>query len=77
MIQRIRDLLHERAIARQAKLFSSTHGGDARREWAKLQKLVLSRSPQQVERMEAAIFRRLDPHAQQIFQASKEREKQR
>lgn len=71
MIQRIRDWLHERAIARQAKLFSSSHGGDARREWAKLEKMILARSPKQVARQERAIFKAMDPHAQRTYLDSK------
>lgn len=78
MIQRIRDYLHERAIARQGKILADIcdHGtnADARREYAKLSKLVLARSPQQVRRMEDAMFKRLDPGAQRIFLESKDRE---
>lgn len=71
MIPRLRDWLHERAIAKQAELFSESHGGDARREWAKLEKMILARSPEQVARMERATFKRMDPHAQRTFLDSK------
>ncbi|MGN6312881.1 MAG: hypothetical protein ACTHMO_03865 [Rhodanobacteraceae bacterium] len=71
MIQRLRDALHERAIARQAKVFSETHGAAARREWDKLEKLILARSPEQVARQERAIFKAMDPHAQRTYLDSK------
>ncbi|MGN6314574.1 MAG: hypothetical protein ACTHMO_12555 [Rhodanobacteraceae bacterium] len=75
MFQRIRDFLHERAIARQAKVFSATHGAAARREWTKLEKLILARSPAQVARMERATFEAMDPHAQRTFLDSKASER--
>lgn len=74
-IQRLRDWLHERAIARQSKAFSASHGGDARREWAKLEKMILARSPEQVTRQQRATFNAMDPHAQRTFLDSKASER--
>lgn len=75
MKQRIRDFLHERAIRRQMKLCNELNAvgtlADRRREIAKLTNMMLARSPGQVARMEAAQFKRLDPHAQAIFLRSK------
>lgn len=75
MMQRLRDLLHERAIARQSKIFSAAHGGDARREWEKLEKMILARSPEQVARQERATFKAMDPHAQRTYLDSKASER--
>ena len=78
MKQRIRDFLHERAIKRQNRVFidaqKSGTPGDKTREWEKLRTLLLHRSPEQVRRMELAQFRKLDPHAQQTFMDSLERD---
>lgn len=70
-MSRFSDWRHERAIAKQAREFSAAQGGDARREWAKLEKLILSRSPEQVARMDRAKFNAMDPHAQRTFLDSK------
>jgi len=73
--QRIRDALHERAIRLQSRAFEQASAtgtpGDKTREWEKLRTLLLHRSPEQVARMERAQFRKLDPHAQQVFLDSK------
>lgn len=70
-MSRFSDWRHERAIAKQAKAFSAAQGGDSRREWAKLEKLILARSPEQIARMERAEFNAMDPHAQRTFLDSK------